>query len=130
MIALLGMVGLGSLATPAQAADLSISIGRNGVRVEVGAGHHHHGPRPGGSYPGRRYPGAPNPGHRHPGGPGHGNGCHDHHHHDGSYHAYGIDGQYHRFDRYGHVNDHTGHYQLRHNQWGGVIRIYQVGCHN
>ena len=136
---LAGLAAIGAIATPAQAqTSVGVHIGSDGWGVTVRDGHHHghdrggwgrhdggwgrhdggwgHGGHrfPGPSYPGPHYPGPGYPGPHFPG-------------HQGPYRTgWGVDGQFHRFDRSGHVNDASGHYQLRTDIFGNVFRDYRV----
>lgn len=137
---LAGLAAIGAIATPAQAqTSVGVHIGSDGWGITVRDGHHHgHGHGHGGwgrhdggwghrgghrfPGPGHRIPGPHIPGPHYPGYPGpHFPG------HQGPFrNGWGIDGQFHRFDRSGHVNDASGHYQLRSDIFGNVYRDYRV----
>ncbi|MBI3924225.1 MAG: hypothetical protein HY319_01670 [Armatimonadetes bacterium] len=117
-LALLGLAGLaGGLAltaTPAEAQSVGIYVGPNSVGVHVDAGHRHH-PR------GPWHRPAPRPGW------GWGHQQQDWRYTHGPYYSgWGADGVVHQFDRFGHVNDASGHYQLRVDGWGNIYRDYNV----
>lgn len=86
----------------AQAADFGIIFGPDGsVGIHIGDGHHRHRGHHGGHYD-NYICDAPN-------------------NTDGPYReGWGLDGQWHRFDRHNEVNDHTGHYRFTTDIYGNV----------
>ena len=130
MIGLTAVTALTALSGTAQAADIGVTIGPDGIGVHIGKGHHRNrrGGRHGGYGHGRR--GGYGNGRR----GGIGNGRHGGHYGrytceapnqtDGPYRTgVGLDGEIHRFDRHNEVNDSTGHYKFTTDAYGNVTGV-------
>lgn len=134
MAAIAGVTAVAAMATPAQAqTSVGVYIGSDGWGVEIRDHDHHGHGRHGRHHDHGRHRGPWGGNHRGPWGGNHrgpwGGGGHHHDNHGPYYTSVGVDGRVHRFDRFGHVNDGSGHYRMWVDMWGNVRYDFNVHHH-